>query len=188
MKILGCPPFLKYITPNYSPMMWGKIWNVHKNIRTLHKDHKKQKWNGDLVILAEKWWIFTFLTPKSTPEPPKITFSKNPKKRFLLVPRRVLIPNFKSLCRKLRPGARRTDTQTDTQKVKEGRILFHFTGTNQRKEWISRKRWFNNKGAAWNVLSLNSSKATWTWKTYLYASLYTGKYHKSPFNKSNVHR
>ena len=139
MKILGCPPFLKYITPNYSPMMWGKIWNVHKNIRTLHKDHKKQKWNGGLVILAEKWWIFTFLTPKSPPKPPKITFSKNPKKRFLLVPRRVLIPNFKSLCRKLRPGARRTHRHTDTQKVKEGRILFHFTGTNQRKEWISGK-------------------------------------------------
>ena len=124
MKILGCPPFLKYITPNYSPMMWGKIWNVHKNIRTLHKDHKKQKWNGDLVILAEKWWIFTFLTPKSPPKPPKITFSKNPKKRFLLVPRRVLIPNFKSLCRKLRPGApgqthRQTHRHTD-KKLKKG--------------------------------------------------------------------
>ena len=119
MKILGCPPFLKYITPNYPPWCGEKIWNVHKNIRTLHKDHKKQKWNGGLVILAEKWWIFTFLTPKSPPKPPKITFSKNPKKRFLLVPRRVLIPNFKSLCRKLRPGARRTHTQTD-KKLKKG--------------------------------------------------------------------
>ena len=99
------PSFFEVYHPQLPPMMWGKIWNVHKNIRTLHKDHKKQKWNGGLVILAEKWWIFTFLTPKSPPKPPKITFSKNPKKRFLLVPRRVLIPNFKSLCRKLRPGA-----------------------------------------------------------------------------------